>query len=73
MIGIHKIKQIIAKHNIQPYREDIIYFHKMLNAANYENESLEIIKQIYMTGYEDGYLDSLNRKYSNVVKLNKEH
>lgn len=72
MISLHKIKQLGSKYKIQPYGEDIIYFKKMLNAAKDENDFSAIIKQIYMTGYEEGYLDSLNRKYSNVVKLNRE-
>jgi len=72
MISLHRIKQLCSKHKVQPYSENIIHFRKMLAGAKDEQEIMIIIKKIYMDGYEDGYLDSINKKYSNVVKINRE-
>jgi hypothetical protein len=69
---MHRIKQICAKHKVQPYTENIVHFRKRLAKAKDEGELMAIIKDIYIDGYEDGYLDSLNNRYRNVVKLNKE-
>lgn len=71
MISLHIIKRICAKHKIKPYTENIIHFSRRLSKAKDEDEFMSIIKAIYMDGYEDGYLDSLNKKYSNVIKLNR--
>ena len=54
-----------------PSYENVKYFKDRIVKAENEDQIMIIIKDIYLDGYEDGYLDSVNRRYSNVVSIFK--